>query len=365
MAEEADRESKTEEPTEKKVEDALRKGNTPHAREPAVLAALLAMLAVAAFIIGPGALALTQRLSAFIERPEQWRLDDAAGAMSLMQLVAGQAALFLLPILALFVVATITANFVQGFPRVAWERIRPQLSRISLKKGLQRILGAPGWVEFAKALFKFAAVSAVVAVMLKAETTRVIETALTAPQALPSVVLALTMKLLSTVAIVALLLAIADIAWSRRYWWSNLRMTKQEVKDEHKELEGDPIVKARRLSLAREQLRRSMLNAVPQARVVIANPTHFAVALRYDEERDPAPMVVAKGQDLLALRIREIAERHGVPVIENKSLARALHAQAEVGQLIPEEFYPAVAEIIHYLMTQEEKRRAWGRVTGA
>ncbi len=356
MAEEADKDSKTEEPSEKKVSDAIRKGNVPHSREPAILASFLAMLLVAAFQIGSGGLSVSGGLMMLLENPGQWRLDEGGVALQLMRQVTFLALGFLVPVFVIFIVAALAASFSQNLPRVVFRRIRPDFSRISPRKGLKRIFGAQGWVEFLKASFKFTAVSVIVAVLLKSEAGYVMATLLQSPRALPEVLLAISMKLLSAVALAAVVLALADFAWSRRYWWTNLRMTRQEVKDERKELDGDPIVKARRLSLARDRLRRSMMAAVPKATVVIANPTHYSVALRYDRARDPAPVVVAKGQNLIALKIREIAQENDVPVIENRTLARALYAQAEVDQMIPEEFYPAVAEIIHYVFSMERNR---------
>jgi len=129
-------------------------------------------------------------------------------------------------------------------------------------------------------------------------------------------------------------------------------MTRQEVKDEHKQAEGDPILKARRLSLARERSRRRMIASVPNATLIVANPTHYAVALRYLRGEDSAPLVLAKGRDLIALKIRSVGEEHGVPVIEDRPLARSLHDAVEVDQLIPPEFYRAVAELLHYLQSR-------------
>src|SRR5690606_31722062 len=132
----------------------------------------------------------------------------------------------------------------------------------------------------------------------------------------------------------------------------DLRMTRQEVKDEHKQIDGDPIVKARLRSLARDRSRKRMMAAVPRATMVIANPTHFAVALRYVREEGGAPLVVAKGQDLIALKIRQIAEENGIPVIEDKLLARSLYQSVEVDKLIPPEFYKAVAQIVFFLLSR-------------
>src|SRR5262249_15260262 len=135
-------------------------------------------------------------------------------------------------------------------------------------------------------------------------------------------------------------------------WRRELRMTRQELKDEHKQADGDPIVKARLRSLARDRARKRMIARVPQATVIIANPTHYAIALRYVRTENHAPLVVAKGQDLIALKIREIAEKHGIPVVEDKLLARSLYDKVQIDQLIPPEFYRAVANVILYLMSR-------------
>lgn len=134
-------------------------------------------------------------------------------------------------------------------------------------------------------------------------------------------------------------------------------MTRQEIKDEQKQLEGDPIVKARLRSLARDRARQRMMAAVPKATLVIANPTHYAIAMRYQRDRDPAPVVVAKGQDLIAIRIREIATEHGVPVFEEPALARSMYRQVSVDSLIPPEFYKAVAELVRRVYALNEARR--------
>ena len=167
-------------------------------------------------------------------------------------------------------------------------------------------------------------------------------------------------RLVATMAVAAVVLVAADIVWSRVYWQRELRMTRQEVKDELKQADGDPIVKARLRSLARDRMRKRMMAAVPRATLVIANPTHFAVALRYVREEGGAPLVIAKGQDLIALKIREIADEHGIPVIEDKALARSLYKAVEVDKMIPPEFYKAVAEIVFYVIGRQARTRPVG-----
>ena len=152
-------------------------------------------------------------------------------------------------------------------------------------------------------------------------------------------------------------LAAVDLVWTRVKWRRDLRMSRQELKDEMKQSEGDPLMKAKRRSLALDRRRRRMMAAVPRATLVIANPTHYAIALRYVREEGGAPVVLAKGQDLIALKIREIAEGAGIPVIEDKALARSMYDHVEVSQLIPAEFYKAVAELIHFLQARSPGRR--------
>jgi flagellar biosynthetic protein FlhB len=175
------------------------------------------------------------------------------------------------------------------------------------------------------------------------------------PAALPGLILSLASRLVATIAVATLVLVAADIVWTRVSWQRDLRMTRQEVKDELKQADGDPIVKARLRSLARDRMRKRMMAAVPRATLVIANPTHFAVALRYVREEGGAPLVVAKGQDLIALKIREIAAEHGIPIIEDKALARSLYKAVEVDKMIPPEFYKAVAQIVFFVLGRQAR----------
>ena len=159
------------------------------------------------------------------------------------------------------------------------------------------------------------------------------------------------MKLLAAVSVATIVIVAADLVWSRVSWRRELRMTRQELKDEFRQSEGDPLVKARLRSLARDRARRRMIAAVPRATLVVVNPTHYRGGAALLREEGGAPVVVAKGQDLIALKIREMAEEHDVPIVEDKPLARSLYDAVEVDQMIPPEFYKAVAEIIHFLQT--------------
>jgi len=358
MAEDADKDSKTEEPTEKKIQDALEKGNTPVSKEAPVLASFLATLLTGTFVLSSGVAALTVSLRQLVDNAGGYSLGNGADAILLSHALAHEVGWFLAPIIAALTIGGLAATFVQTKPRLVGNRIKPDLSKLSLKKGFERLFGMQGLVEFLKAFFKFATVSLIAFFQLRANETELIQTMFTDPSALPEVILQISMKVVTGVCIVTILLVVVDILWSRTHWRQKLKMTKQEIKDEHKQMEGDPIVKARQRSLARDRARNRMIAAVPDATLVVANPTHFAVALKYDSDKTAAPVVVAKGQDLIALKIREIAEENEVPVIEDKALARSLYAATEIERMIPPEFYRAIAEIICYVYSRKPNASA-------
>jgi flagellar biosynthetic protein FlhB len=210
--------------------------------------------------------------------------------------------------------------------------------------------------EFAKSLFKLATIGIVVTLILQSQLLDIINTISIDSATIPEMILGIATRLFSTVAIAVLVLVGADVVWSRFHWRRDLRMSRQEVKDERKETEGDPLVRARLRSLALSRSRKRMMAKVPNATLVIANPTHYAVALRYVREEGGAPVVLAKGQDLIALKIREIAEEFSIPIVEDKALARSLYENVQIGKFIPPEFYRAVAEIVHFLQARAARR---------
>jgi flagellar biosynthesis protein FlhB len=360
MAEEPDKDSKTEEPTEKKIRDAYERGFVPASREAAMLASLLGMLVVTGFFLVGGVSHLNVSLRRLIDNPGGWSLEGSADVTRLFQAIAMDALRLLLPAVVILAVAGILSSLLQNAPRLVLERVRPQLSRLSIAKGWKRIFGAQGQIEFWKSLLKLVAVAVLGFLLLRSARSDVTNAMIMEPAALPALILSLGTKLLSSVAVGAVVLVAADIVWSRLFWHRELKMTRQEVKDELKQVDGDPIVKARLRSLARDRLRKRMIAAVPRATLVIANPTHYAVALRYVREEGGAPLVVAKGLDLIALRIREVAVEHGIPVIENKSLAQSLYKSVEVDKMIPPEFYKAVAEIVFFLLARQAQTRPAG-----
>lgn len=352
MAEKPDRESKTEEATPRRLDEALSKGNTPVSREVGPFFTILGATLTCYFSTQIFGGELVTALAMLLDRPEDIRLDVTGDATALLSGVARAAVLATIFPMLLLMTCGIAASIVQNPPRIALDRIRPQPSRISLRDGLTRVFGAQGRVEFMKAVVKLAILSAVVLAFLAEHKDETITIIHLNPRDLPAALAGEVASLLLFVAACLAALVTADVLWSRFKWRSDLRMSRQEVKDEQKQSEGDPIVRARQRSLARDRARRRMIAAVPRATVVIANPTHYAVALRYVRGEQATPVVLAKGLDSIALKIRAVAEEHGIPVIEDKALARSLHDAVVPDRPIPPEFYRAVAEIILFLMSR-------------
>lgn len=356
MAESSDQESKTEEPTEKKVRDALEQGKIPVSREASMFASMAALIVIQAFLIGQGVQQLTPSLRSLLDDPDGFPLSTGADAQNLLTVVGLEALRFLVPLVVILAVFGLAASLLQNAPRLVLERIQPDFSRISPASGWSRIFGTQGLVEFAKSIFKLASVTSVVCFVLRSSEARAFEAMYTDPVALPEMILTIAMRIVSAICIATIVLVAIDLAWARFHWRRELRMTRQEIKDEHKQAEGDPLIKARLRSLARDRSRQRMIASVPRATLVIANPTHFAIALRYNRDENPAPLVMAKGMDVIALKIREVAEQNKIPVIENKALARALYEAVQVDQVIPAEFFRPVAEIIYFLQSKQAPR---------
>ncbi|MXQ11667.1 flagellar biosynthesis protein FlhB [Microvirga makkahensis] len=354
MSDSEDKESKTEAPSDKKVRDALEKGNIPFSKETPIFASILGILLVLSFVAPSSTKFLTERLSLFIDRPQDFRLNSGTDAAALFQALSLEVSSFLIPIVTILAGCSLAASIFQNTPSFVSERIRPQWNRISPASGWSRIFSRAGLVEFAKSLFKFGTVTIVSILLLRSEQHKVFNAMFSDPTLIPELMLSMAMRLVSAIAIATIVLVAADLVWARFKWHTDLKMTPQEVKEEYKQLEGDPMVKARMRSLAQDRARQRMLAAVPKATFVIANPTHYAIALRYERSEASAPIVVAKGKDLIALKIRETAEKHDIPVIEDKPLARSMYDHVEVDRMIPPDFYKAVAQILFYILTRSK-----------
>lgn len=353
MSDEQDKDSKSEEPTEKKLKDAIEKGQLPVSKELPILVSILSFLLVFAFYGPESIFRFSSLLRELFDRADANLLETTQDVVELVRTVTLFAGGLLIPVFAVLMLGGLVSSFVQNMPRPVPDRIAPKLSRISLKKGWERQFGAKGFAEFLKSVGKLGfATLFVVFVMWNAPET-LLKGTLQQTTEFTSDISSLVISLLTSVCFAMAIIAGADLLWSRFTWRQDLRMTKQEVKDELKQAEGDPIVKARVRSVAKDRSRQRMMNSVPTATLVIANPTHYAIALRYENQKDAAPLVVAKGQDLIALRIREIADEHDVPIFENKALARSMYDEVQVDQQIPVQFFRAVAELIKVLYANQ------------
>jgi flagellar biosynthetic protein FlhB len=357
MAESADKDSKTEEATEKKIRDAVEKGQLPHSKEAPILASFAAILVFTVFFAKESMVELSGFLAAFLEKPEAWPIETEFDAVNLMRIVFFEIGKALAAILILLVVAGIGASVLQHAPAVVLDRIAPKASRISIGEGWKRLFGAQGFAEFAKSVGKLVLALAFVIFAVREAQHRLLLGMITQPGMFALVIRQIAIDMLLALTFAMVVVAGADFVWSRFTWRRNLRMTKQEVKDELKQSDGDPIIKSRMRSLARDRARRRMMAAVPKATLVIANPTHYSIALKYVRDEDSAPIVLAKGQDLVALRIREIAAESGIPVFEDVALARSMYKQVSVDSVIPPQFYQAVAELVRIVYANKGRPR--------
>ncbi|CCM74409.1 flagellar biosynthesis protein FlhB [Rhizobium mesoamericanum] len=352
-----DKDSKTEDPTAKKKTDAAEKGNVPFSREVPLFATVLATFVYIIFFLPDGLSRVGVALKDIFEQPDQWKIETGPDVLSLFIHLGWVSAALLAPAFILFIVFGVAASISQNLPTPVLERIRPQFSRISIAKGWSRLFSLPGLVEFGKSLMKIVIVGVVMFLVLKSEYFNAIDAMFSDPQTIFARMMTSMRKITIVVLLATAVVAIADFFWTRYHWFTELKMTRHEIKEENKQSQGDPFIKNRQRSVMRDRARRRMIANVDRATLVIANPTHFAVALRYVREENDAPVVVAKGQDLIALKIREIAEKNGIPVFEDPPLARSMFAQVSVDSVIPSVFYKAVAELIHRVYAAQAKNK--------
>lgn len=355
MAEDQDQSQKTEEPTQRRLDEARQKGQMATSRE-VNHALVLGSGALFLGIVAPG---LGQRvieaLWPFVGQPHALTIGSVELVRSLAALL-GALGMALFPVVLVFVGAAIAGGLIQHGPVWSASPLAPKLERISPAAGAKRLFSLKSFVEFAKGMVKIVLVGAAGGALLWPAAPQVI--AATGLEAGPLLALlrTLALRLLLGVALLTALIALLDVAYQRFEQRKQLRMSRRDLQDEFKQTEGDPFIRARLKNLRMERARRRMMAEVPKATVVVTNPTHVAVALRYDGETSAAPRLVAKGIDALAERIQTVARSHGVPVVQNPPLARALHAAVELGAEVPPAHYRAVAEVVGYVLRLKGRR---------
>ncbi|NKB56809.1 MAG: flagellar biosynthesis protein FlhB [Alphaproteobacteria bacterium] len=348
MSEQTDEAQKTEEPTPKKISEARKRGNVARSMEINTWLMLFAGTVIVA-MVAPGMMGDIRAIALiFIERPHEYGLDTGNLPGLLLRTVSAVGVALIVPAIFLVVFALAT-GLVQNGLVFSPKAIEPKFEKLSPITGAKRFASWRQWIEFFKGILKIMIVGTIAVLLLMPEFERI--------DTLPTVDLldllgllhVLVLKLLIYVLGVLFFVAFVDVVFQRANHRKQLRMTKQEVKDEFKQAEGDPHVKGRLRQIRMDRARQRMMQAVPEADVVVTNPTHFAVALKYKQDEMEAPVLVAKGQDLIAQKIREVAEDNDIPIVENKPLAQALFKTVELDQEVPTEHYKAVAEIISYV----------------
>ncbi len=353
MADEQEQSERTEDPTQRKLEQALERGDVAKSQEVNTWFVIAASTLMVYGFSTSMSVDLTKLCRGLIAN--SWRIPTDGGAfMGLMQSIGMQVLGALAIPVALLAIASAAGSIIQH--RLVWsaESLTPKFSKISPAAGAKRLFSKHALMNFVKGLLKLAVVGVALFSLLWPERDR-LESLMTFDLlALLKLTQAYSLQLLGTVVAIMAIVAAGDFLFQYRTWYERQKMSLREVKDEYKDTDGDPKIKAKIRQLRFNRSRQRMMQAVPTATVVITNPTHFAVALRYERGME-APICVAKGADAIALRIREVAGKHDVPIVENPPLARVLYATVEVDQEIPAEHFKAVAEVIGYVMRLTRK----------
>jgi len=348
VADEHDDTERSEDPTQKRLDEALERGDVAKSQEVNTWFVLAGATLILLSFSGSMSSGVAALLGGLIANAHQIPVDGRGLLLTMQTLGLGTIAAVALPFL-LLVLAAILGNMVQH--RLVWsaEQLKPKLSKISLGAGFKRLFSKIALANFIKGLVKLALIGAVMAVLLWPKRNQLDGLVTMDPATILALTKTLSLEMLGTVVAILAIVAAADYLFQYRQWYERQKMSVRELKEEFKQTEGDPAIKAKIRQLRQNRARKRMMAAVPKASVIITNPTHYAIALQYDRGMN-APVCLAKGIDTLALKIREVAAAHDIPVVENPPLARALHATVEIDQEVPPDHYRAVAEVIGYVM---------------
>lgn len=355
MAEEQDKSQKTEAPTPKRLEEARKKGDIAKSQDVPIWFLLLAAAGVLA-ASGPIASTVAAPLARIMDHPHAFDLSNG-GAQVLARQVVMAIGVPLAVVFGILAASSFLGHLLQHRPLWTMEKMKPELSKLSPVKGVGRIFGPQGWMNLLKAVLKLAAVMAAMLFAVWPERNSLAEAGRLEPEYLVALIQSLVGRLLMAALVVVGIVAAIDFLWQRHSFMERMKMSRRDVRDETKQSEGDPQIRAKLRAIRQERARIRMMAAVKEATVVITNPTHYSVALRYVPEVDAAPVCVAKGVDELALRIRQKARDEGVPLVENVPLARALYAGVDIDDPVPHEHFEAVAKVIGFVFNTARNRR--------
>jgi flagellar biosynthetic protein FlhB len=348
MAEDNDPESQTEDPTQKRLEEALERGDVAKSQEINTWFMIAGGTLVVSTFSGSVGSGLMTPMRNLLANSWMIKTDGRALLLLMQQIEVAVLAALGVPLLML-VLAAIAGNMLQH--RLVWsaESLTPKFSKLSPAEGFKRIFGKQAAANFLKGIGKLIVLGVVMTTILWPERHRMEAMVKLDPAAMLGATTSLTIHLLGAVVAALAIIAIGDYFFQYRSWFQRQKMSLQEIKEEFKQSEGDPHIKGKIRQLRQQRSKKRMMAAVPKAAVIITNPTHYSIALSYERGMS-APICVAKGVDNIAFKIREVAREHDIPIVENVPLARALYATVEIDQEIPTEHYHAVAEIIGYVM---------------
>jgi flagellar biosynthesis protein FlhB len=351
----ADDDDKTEEPTPRKLEQAREKGDIVYTPEVGSALSLIALTGIVAFMAGPISSQMAHAFIGFLSMPDQFSTQPGA-----LEAILGQIGLKLLAIFGLLCLALagagVAARYIQDKPTFTGEKLQPKIEKLNPVEGFKRVFGKQAFASFLKSLAKLGVVGGVMLWALWPKDSTLENMSLLDVSALLPYVQDRVVAMLMALASASALIAVVDYVFTRQSFMKRMRMSRREIKEEFRQQDGDPMVKAKLRQIRIQRSRQRMMQNVPQASVIITNPTHYAVALKYDPIETPAPICLAMGVDAVAARIREVAEENDIPIVEDPPLARALFATAELDQPIPKEHYEAVAKVIGFVMRLARRR---------
>lgn len=343
-----DKSQKTEQPTAHKLEKARKDGKVTLSKEVGHWFMLTALALILAYVFPTTFRKFAFFLKSYFEQASQMPVNSGSMIDIARESLKGIGSIFALPVLFL-VIAALSSGLLQTRGIVSTKSMKPKLSKVSIKEGLKRLFGSKALVEFFKTVVKLALILGIAYMVMRPEFDRLHHL----PQLLPLGILQelsqVFLKLLIVVISVITVVAALDYGYQKYKFIQDLKMSKKEIKDEYKELVGDPQIKGKLRQIREEKARSRMMQDVPQATVIMTNPTHYAIALKYDLDTMDTPILLAKGSDNIALKIKETGEENDIPIIENPPLTRAIFANVRVGEEIPAEYFEAVARVIRYI----------------
>ncbi len=353
--EDQDESQKTEDPTQKRLDDAFKKGQVPNSREVTSLLMLVVFALTLIWIMPSIMERAALNMTGFISSAHDFRIDSRTATQISTEVLKSVLFLMVVPVSILILIIYLS-SLIQHPILFSPDSFMPKLERISPLKGLKRLFSMRSLMEFIKGVLKITLVAVVGYIVVYPSLNEIMHIQSESIMAMLLLISELATRMMIGVCTFMGVIAVIDFLYQKYEHIKSLKMSKRDLKDEFKQTEGSPEIKAKLREIRNKRAQSRMMQSVPDADVVITNPTHYSIALKYDEEMHQAPMVVAKGMDFVALKIREVAKENDVPIVENPPLARALYASVELEEEVPFKYYEAVAEVIRYIYKLKGKK---------